>query len=81
MSEILDGRNHYTENCVWDFDVVKNRNTYKVFLPVDKLHLLKFLFEGELKNLKSIDYTEYKTLINTNKMIKRILKGINKALV
>ena len=78
LSQILDGGSHFTENCDWSFDDVNNRQSYKLHLPEDKLDILKFLFKVELqKNASRFWETHYKNK-DAEKMLKRIIKSLNK---
>ena len=50
LSQILDGRNHFTKNCEWTYDIINKRQSYKLHLPEDKIDILRFLFKSELEN-------------------------------
>ena len=79
LSQILDGSNHFTENCDWGFDDVTNRQTYKLHLPEDKLEILLFLFESELEKFSTVEWWDrvhFRTRNNAKKMLKRIVKAI-----
>ena len=80
LSRILDGSSHFTENCDWGFDNEKNRNTYQLHLPVDKLDILLFIFESEL-NFKTRMSDFWKSSYQNDiceKMLNRIVKAIKK---
>tara|TARA_R100000773_G_C4218040_1_gene116505 strand:- start:905 stop:1318 length:414 start_codon:yes stop_codon:yes gene_type:complete len=57
---ILDANSSWTRNFYWGFDQKLNRNTYKLYLPKDKLDLLLFLFEAEL-NFKTCTHNFWNT--------------------
>ena len=79
LSQILDGSNHFNENCEWTFDYVNNRQAYRLHLPEDKIDILKFLFESELNKSACYEFwgkVHFSTLEDAKKMLKRILKAI-----
>ena len=47
---ILEADSAWTSNFDWSFDKRLNRQSYKLYLPKDKLDLLLFLFEAELNH-------------------------------
>ena len=74
LSEILDTSNT-GENFFWDWELKTNRFVHQINLPEDRLELLKFLFEVEIKHLftKGVDV---RVCENAEKMVKRIVKAI-----
>ena len=79
LSQILDGRSHFTENCEWTFDEDNNRQAYKLHLPKDKLDILKFLFNSEIihqttESFWGVGGVHFRTRVQACKMIRRILK-------
>jgi hypothetical protein len=73
LSEVLDIRNDDRGgNFFWDWDLKTNRFVHQINLPEDKLELLKFLFEVEIKHFDA----HFTTVNNAEKMVKRILKAI-----
>ena len=81
LSEILDGSRKFEgdgeDNCVWFIDTATNRHTHMLCLPSDKLQVLKFLFEVELKFITLSKCITFKNFKDTKKMLKNILKVID----
>ena len=71
LSEILDTSNT-GKNFFWDWDLKTDRFVHQINLPQDKLELLKFLFEVEIKHFEA----HFTTVKNAEKMVKRIVKAI-----
>ena len=59
LNQILDGKNHFTENCEWTFDELNNRNAYRLHLPKNKLEILNFLFASELEKRATKSYWDF----------------------
>ncbi len=67
LSEILTVKNFF-----WDWDLNTNRFVHQINLPKNKLDILKFLFEVEIKHFDA----HFTTVKNAEKMVARILKNI-----
>ena len=85
IKSIVRRSKHLSETSIdfdWDWDVKTNRFRHVMFIHANELELSKFLFEVQLKNLRSFFVEpDIKNEILAEKMIKKILKTINKDLV